>query len=66
MNPKEIDLIQKRWIGGSSESDVQKLIDEITRLSDIVETQTDTIEDKMWDELIAELEKRKAGGRRDA
>lgn len=51
MNQKEIDFIQKRWAGRACGTDVKKLVDEITRLSDIVDSQTDTIEGRMLDAI---------------
>lgn len=51
MDQKQIDFIQKRWVGRPNGSDVQKLVDEIARLSDIIEMQTNTIEDTILDRL---------------
>ncbi len=51
MNQQEIDFIRSRWSGRACGSDIQKLVDEITILSQIIEKQTDTIEDNLWDKI---------------
>lgn len=51
MNPKAISFIQKRWAGRACGTDVKKLVDEIARLSDIIDNQTDTIEGTILDGL---------------
>jgi len=65
MDQKEIEFIRSRWAGRACGTDVNKLVDEITRLSQIVEKQTDTIEDNLLDKIgnqpdlsdrVAELE----------
>lgn len=69
MTQKEIDFIRSRWSGRAAGSDIEKLVSEINRLSDIVENQTDTIEGKLLDKIgnqpdlsdrVAELEQRLA------
>ena len=51
MEQKEIIFIQKRWAGRACGTDVKKLVDEIDRLSNIIDIQTDTIEGKILDDL---------------
>lgn len=51
MNQKEIDFIQKRWAGRACGTDVKKLVDEIARLEEIIEIQTDTIEGHLLDKI---------------
>ena len=54
MDQKRIDFIQKRWAGRPNGSDVQELIDEITRLWEIIDSQTDIIEDRILDKMSDE------------
>lgn len=54
MTQHDIDFIRSRWAGRACGSDVQKLVNEIARLSEIVSVQTDTIEGEMWDKLETE------------
>lgn len=64
MDQKQIDFIRSRWAGRACGSDIQKLVDEITTLEEIIETQTYTIEDTIldkigkppdWSERVADL-----------
>lgn len=51
MDQKEIEFIRSRWAGRACGTDVKKLVDEIARLSEIIEMQTNTIEDTILDRL---------------
>lgn len=54
MTPHDIDFIRARWSHRACGPDIQKLVNEIDRLSKIVHAQTDTIEGGMLDELETE------------
>lgn len=51
MDQKQIDFIRKRWASRACGTDVKKLVDEIARQSDIIESQTQTIEDRILDDI---------------
>ena len=51
MEQKEIEFIRSRWASRACGTDVQKLVDEIDRLSDVVERQTSIIEDRILDDI---------------